>query len=170
MVDDIIWDSKKLWSINCFCFFPFVWWIIFWDSLNGEPEVLLDPNGLSEDGTVSLNTFAVSEDAKYLAYGLSSSGSDWVTIKVMRVDNKSVEPDTLSWVSVTTFINFSIPMRKTIDSTKVGYGLLVCVCTCIWSGIRLCLFSSTFLQVKFSGVSWTHDGKGFFYSRYPAPK
>ncbi|KAF7139577.1 hypothetical protein RHSIM_Rhsim07G0252600 [Rhododendron simsii] len=112
------------------------------DSLNGEPEVLLDPNGLSEDGTVSLNTYAVSEDAKYLAYGLSSSGSDWITIKVMRVDNKSVEPDTLSWVSIATFINLSIPMRKITDSPKV----------------------------KFSGVSWTHDGKGFFYSRYPAPK
>lgn len=91
------------------------------DTLNGEPEVLLDPNGLSEDGTISLSTCAVSEDAKYLAYGLSSSGSDWVTVKVMGVENKSVEPDTLSWV-------------------------------------------------KFSGLSWTHDGKGFFYSRYPAPK
>lgn len=72
--------------------------------LDGEepspPEVLLDPNGFSEDGTVSLNTFAVSEDAKYLGYGISSSGSDWVTIKVMRIEDKRVEPDTLSWVSV----------------------------------------------------------------------
>lgn len=70
--------------------------------MDGEPEVLLDPNSLSEDGTVSLNTLSVSEDAKYLAYGLSTSGSDWVTIKVMRVEDKRVEPDTLSWVSVSS--------------------------------------------------------------------
>lgn len=68
--------------------------------MEGEPEVLLDPNALSEDGTVSLNTFSVSEDAKYLAYALSSSGSDWATIKVMRIEDKTVEPDTLSWVSM----------------------------------------------------------------------
>lgn len=68
--------------------------------MDGEAEILLDPNGLSEDGTVSLNTCAVSEDGTYLAYGLSSSGSDWVTIKVLRVDNKIVESDTLLWVSI----------------------------------------------------------------------
>lgn len=68
--------------------------------MDGEPEVLLDPNSLSEDGTVSLSTHSVSEDAKYLAYALSTSGSDWVTIKVMRVEDNRVEPDTLSWVSV----------------------------------------------------------------------
>lgn len=108
---------------------------IFQDTLNGEPEVLLDPNRLSEDGTISLNTCAVSEDAKYLAYGLSSSGSDWVTVKVMGVENKSVEPDTLSWVSVTISINFSIRMKKTIDSTQLmGMDIfyrLLCAYTCI---------------------------------------
>lgn len=68
------------------------------DSLNAEAEVLLDPNGLSEDGTVSLSSWSVSHDAKYMAYALSSSGSDWVTIKIMRIEDKIVEPDTLSWV------------------------------------------------------------------------
>ncbi|KAK1325387.1 hypothetical protein QJS10_CPA01g00311 [Acorus calamus] len=91
------------------------------DGLEEEAEVLLDPNGLSEDGTVALSAMSISEDAKYLAYSLSASGSDWVTIKVMRIDDKATELDCLSWV-------------------------------------------------KFSSISWTHDGKGFFYSRYPAPK
>jgi prolyl oligopeptidase len=68
------------------------------DDLESEAEILLDPNTLSDDGTVSLNTLSISEDAKYLAYGLSSSGSDWVTIKVMKIEDKKVEPDSLSWV------------------------------------------------------------------------
>lgn len=79
-------------------------------SLEAEAEVLLDPNALSEDGTVSLNTFSVSKDAEFLAYGLSSSGSDWVTIKVMRIQDRSVQPDTLSWVSI--HIRFAETMLK----------------------------------------------------------
>ncbi|KAK8948127.1 hypothetical protein KSP40_PGU014811 [Platanthera guangdongensis] len=65
--------------------------------LDSEAEVLLDPNALSEDGTVALSTAAISRDGRYLAYGLSSSGSDWVTIKVMRIDDKKTESDTISW-------------------------------------------------------------------------
>lgn len=76
--------------------------------MDGEPEVLLDPNTLSEDGTVSLNTHSVSEDAKYVAYALSTSGSDWVTIKVMRVEDKKIESDTLSWVSAGVYVCFDI--------------------------------------------------------------
>lgn len=91
------------------------------DNLEEAAEVLLDPNTLSEDGTVALNTYSVSENAKFLAVGLSSSGSDWVNIKVIRIADKSTEPDSLSWV-------------------------------------------------KFSSITWSHDSKGFFYSRYPAPK
>ncbi|KAL9144548.1 hypothetical protein ABFS82_14G302900 [Erythranthe guttata] len=68
------------------------------DSLDGKPEILLDPNSLSDDGTLSLRAYEVSIDAKYLAYGISSSGSDWVTIKVMQIEDKRIEPDTLSWV------------------------------------------------------------------------
>jgi prolyl oligopeptidase PreP (S9A serine peptidase family) len=86
------------------------------DSLDGEPEVLLDPNALSEDGTVSLNTLSVSEDAKYLGYGLSASGSDWVTINVMRVEDKKVEAETLSWVSVFVLVLFIEKMKRKGES------------------------------------------------------
>ncbi|KAK1419720.1 hypothetical protein QVD17_29001 [Tagetes erecta] len=91
------------------------------DSLDEEGNVLLDPNQLSNDGTMALRVYEISHDAKYLAYGVSSSGSDWLTIQVMCVDDKTMEPDTLSWV-------------------------------------------------KFTSISWTHDTKGFFYCRFPAPK
>ncbi|GJT88937.1 ATP synthase subunit beta, mitochondrial-like protein, partial [Tanacetum coccineum] len=68
------------------------------DSLDEEGKILLDPNGLSEDGTIALRVYEISHDARYLAYGVSSSGSNWLTIRVMCVDEKSVKPDGLSWV------------------------------------------------------------------------
>lgn len=47
------------------------------DKDGSEPRVLLDPNKLSTDGTAFLAGTAVSDDAKYIAYGISKSGSDW---------------------------------------------------------------------------------------------
>ena len=90
-------------------------------SLDAEPTVLLDPNTLSEDGTVALSGIAISENAQYLAYGLSTAGSDWMEWKVRDIATGEDTDDHVQWV-------------------------------------------------KFSGASWTHDHKGFFYSRYDEPK
>ncbi|MEQ1934353.1 MAG: S9 family peptidase, partial [Fimbriimonadaceae bacterium] len=46
-------------------------------SLTATPRVLLDPNKLSDDGTVALSGIAISDSGKLLAYGTSASGSDW---------------------------------------------------------------------------------------------
>ncbi|PSR18377.1 S9 family peptidase [filamentous cyanobacterium CCP3] len=67
-------------------------------SLGVEPRVLLDPNTLSEDGTVSLSGMAVSENGAYLAYGLSSGGSDWVEWHVRDIETGADTDDLLKWV------------------------------------------------------------------------
>jgi prolyl oligopeptidase len=54
-------------------------------AIDGTPEEFLDPNKFSADGTSTLSAFSLSKDGKYLAYGISQGGSDWVTLKVMEV-------------------------------------------------------------------------------------
>ena len=66
--------------------------------LKGTPEVLLDPNGFSADGTSPLAGFALSKDGKYLAYGISTGGSDWIELHVMEVASKRTLSDVLKWV------------------------------------------------------------------------
>lgn len=66
-------------------------------SLEAEPRILLDPNMLSEDGTIALTGLSISEDAKLLAYALSASGSDWKDWKVRNVETGEDLPDLLKW-------------------------------------------------------------------------
>lgn len=66
--------------------------------LDDEPKVLLDPNQLSSDGTVALSGFAISDDGKYIAYGLSSSGSDWQEWYVRDVETAKDLNDKLQWI------------------------------------------------------------------------
>lgn len=68
------------------------------NDLEGEPELLLDPNTLSEDGTIALADVSVSKDGKYLAYSISSGGSDWNEIYVMEIDTRRLLNDHIEWV------------------------------------------------------------------------
>jgi prolyl oligopeptidase len=90
------------------------------ESRTAQPRVLFDPNTLTKDGTVALSGLAISHDGRHMAYGLSTSGSDWMEWKVREIETGKDLSDHLKWV-------------------------------------------------KFSGASWTKDGRGFFYSRYDEP-
>jgi len=68
--------------------------------LEGTPEVLIDPNKFSKDGTSQLADFALSKDGKYIAYGVSSGGSDWREVHVMEVGTRTLLDDVLRWVKV----------------------------------------------------------------------
>ena len=59
------------------------------DTFDGKETLVLDPNTLSADGTIALVNSSFSEDGKLLAYGTSTSGSDWQEVKVRRVDEGS---------------------------------------------------------------------------------
>ncbi len=90
------------------------------DSPMDKGRVLIDPNTLSNDGTIALANVSISEDGMLMAYSLSSGGSDWQEWHVREVATSKDLSDIIKWS-------------------------------------------------KFSGASWTTDGKGFFYSRYPEP-
>ena len=55
---------------------------------NGEPEVFLDPNTFSEEGTTSLSTLSFSGDGSLAAYSISEAGSDWRKIITIDVETK----------------------------------------------------------------------------------
>ena len=88
----------------------------------GSPAatVVLDPNAISPDGSISVGQWAPSPDGSLLAYTLSEGGADWQTVKVRNVATGRDASDEVRWM-------------------------------------------------RFSDLSWTQDGKGFFYSRYPEP-
>ena len=64
-------------------------------------EVFLDPNKLSEDGTVALTGISMSNDDKYTAYTISRSGSDWTEIYVMDTKTGELLPDHIEWAKFT---------------------------------------------------------------------
>jgi len=90
------------------------------DGPDGAPRVALDPNALSDDGTVAITSRDFSDDGQWLAYGLSEHGSDWQAVRARHVDSGRDDPEIVRWC-------------------------------------------------RFSNLSWSKDGSGFYYSRYPEP-
>ncbi|MEX2259638.1 MAG: prolyl oligopeptidase family serine peptidase [Woeseia sp.] len=88
--------------------------------IDAEPELLLDPNGWSDDGTIALAEWYPCPDGRFVACLIQDGGSDWRNARVYDTVSAGMLDDELHWL-------------------------------------------------KFSGLSWTRDGSGFYYSRYPAP-
>jgi len=68
------------------------------EDLEGEGSVFLDPNGFSDDGTVSLAAYSVSNDQKYMAYTISKGGSDWREFLIKNVETGMDLEDHLEWI------------------------------------------------------------------------
>lgn len=67
--------------------------------LEGTPEVLIDPNTFSAEGTIRLTSFNLSKDGRYAVYGKTAiPGSDWVELHVMEIATRKTLPDTIRWV------------------------------------------------------------------------
>ena len=66
--------------------------------LEGAPEIFIDPNSMSKDGTIVPGVPSFTKSAKYCAYLLSASGSDWQEGYVMDVTTKQLLPDKLKWI------------------------------------------------------------------------
>ena len=67
------------------------------DSPDGEPRVFLDPNKLSDDGTVALKGTYFNKDCSLMAYSISRSGSDWQEFYVMDVKTGQLLEDHIEW-------------------------------------------------------------------------
>ncbi len=88
------------------------------DSLAAPPVLVIDPNTLSPDGSLSLAQTAPSPGGRFLAYALAEGGVDWETIRIRDLKTGRDLSDKVAWV-------------------------------------------------RYARIAWTHDAKGFFYSRYP---
>lgn len=67
------------------------------EGLDGLPKVVIDPNLLSPDGTISVSSSEFTDDGALLAYGLSQSGSDWQEVHIRNVNTGEDYPDLLEW-------------------------------------------------------------------------
>jgi len=69
--------------------------VIYRQISSSDPEVFLDPNKFSADGTTSLGEMEFSKDGSRVAYSISEGGSDWRKVIIMDAETKMLLGDTL---------------------------------------------------------------------------
>lgn len=68
------------------------------EGLDDEPELLLDPNAWTADGTAALAAWYPSDDGRLLAYLVQDGGSDWRTARLFDVASGKTLDDRLQWI------------------------------------------------------------------------
>jgi prolyl oligopeptidase len=68
------------------------------ETWNSEPEVFINPNTFSKEGTISLSGLNFSKDGKFAAYRTSESGSDWGTVYVKNTITGKLLTDKVEWL------------------------------------------------------------------------
>ena len=92
------------------------------DEPGGTETIFIDPNTLSEDGTVSLTNFKVSDDGKYAVYGVSRGGSDWKEFYIKDVDTGKDLEDHIQWAKFSgiTWLNNGFYYSRYPEPTDGG--------------------------------------------------
>ncbi|HTK18549.1 MAG TPA: prolyl oligopeptidase family serine peptidase [Mucilaginibacter sp.] len=69
---------------------------VLWRQIgDGQPEIFLDPNTFSADGTTSMQGIDFTKDGSMAAYQISEGGSDWRKVIILKTTDKSIIGDTL---------------------------------------------------------------------------
>ena len=63
------------------------------NDLDGDAELLIDPNTWSDDGTIALAGYYPSKDGSHIAYTIQDGGSDWREAKILNVETGEVQDD-----------------------------------------------------------------------------
>lgn len=71
---------------------------------DGVEKVILDPNSLSDDGTVAMTDFTVCREGRYVAYSTAANGNDWQEVKVRDVTTGEDLVDVIQWVKFTAVV------------------------------------------------------------------
>jgi prolyl oligopeptidase len=139
-------------------------------SLDAPAALVIDPNVLSPDGSVSLSQFAPSPDARWLAYALAQGGADWETIHVHEIAAGRALADEIQWVRFSNlawtkdargffYSRYPEPPKgKELEASLSGHAIYYHVVGTAQSQDRL-IYERKDLPGWFIGASVTEDGR-----------